>query len=364
VPTFPIPTSSPLKLIRESVFMNKHFLLTFPLVLCICALVGCGYVEERAAIARLKPTKDPVMEEIYAFRVQVRQLYNTRRFTELDKMAAELRRTKPLFGNGSWKIAEFYGSFECRSEEPESMWQLHDRIHQDWVAQFPTSITARVAYADFFTDYAWHARGTDFANKVTEEGWRLFGERLRSASKTLADSRELTDQDPLWWRVALQIALGQQWPKNEYDRLLEKAKASEPKFWGYDIARANSLLPRWYGKPGDWEAYAEQAAARPDGLGVEIYARIVMSLRAYYDNIFRETKASWPKVRQGLLEMRQKYPRSFDIINQGAVLSALGEDRALAKEMFDKLGDTYLPDVWGKPKRFVRFRKWAETGAQ
>src|SRR5438874_7514545 len=296
--------------------MNKHLGFTSLLLLFICGLLpGCWNAEEKAAIAKLKPTKDPVQEEIYAFRLKMRALYNNRRFAELEPVAAENRQTKAVFGNGSWRIAQFYESFACRREEPESMWQLHDRIHQDWIAQFPRSITARIAYADFFTDYAWHARGTAFADKVTEEGWRLFAERIGLAQKTLAESPGLPQKDPVWWRVALQVALGQHWPKNDYDRLVEKAKASEPKFWRYDIARAKSLLPRWYGDAGDWEDYAEQAAARPDGLGDEIYARIVMSLRGYYDNIFHETRASWPKVRQGLLVMRKKYPRSRSMLS-------------------------------------------------
>jgi hypothetical protein len=109
--------------------------------------------------------------------------------------------------------------------------------------------------------------------------------------------------------------------------------------------------------------YAEDASARPDGLGAETYARIVIVLWRYYDNIFRETKASWPRVREGLEQMRKKYPESLDIISQTAMLATLAEDRALAKEMFDQLGDTYLKDVWSKPERFVHYRKWAETGA-
>ena len=71
--------------------MGRHFHLKFPLFLSICALVGCGYVEDKIAITRLKPTKDPVLEEIYAFRVKIRQLYNSRRFGELEGTAAELR---------------------------------------------------------------------------------------------------------------------------------------------------------------------------------------------------------------------------------------------------------------------------------
>jgi len=111
--------------------MNKYF--GFFLLLCICGLPGCWNAEEKAAIAKLKPTKDPILEEIYGFRLKMRALYNSRRFSELEPVAAEIRRTKPRFDNGSWKIAQFYESFACRREEPESMWQLHDRIHQDWI---------------------------------------------------------------------------------------------------------------------------------------------------------------------------------------------------------------------------------------
>jgi Domain of unknown function (DUF4034) len=180
--------------------------------------------------ANLKPAKHPILEEIYAFRLEIRQAYNNRRFNDLENRAAELRRAKPVFGNGSWKIVQFYNSFACRAEEPESMWQLHDRIHRDWIALFPESITARVAYADFLAEYAWHARGSGYADKVTKEGWRFFGERLASARKTLEEARKLPDRDPFWWRVALRVAQGEHWPKSEYDQLLKEAKSFEPKF--------------------------------------------------------------------------------------------------------------------------------------
>ena len=342
------------------------FRLRLFLVIALCGLVGCKKEEaftpaEQAAAAKLKAVKDPVLEEIYAFRLEVRQDYNNRRFTELEKRAVELRRAKALFDNGSWKLMQFYESFTCRPEEPESMWQLHDQIHRDWITAFPQSVTARMAYADFLVSYAWHARGSGFADKVTPEGWRLFRERIAAGGRTLEEARELPERDPMWWSVTLGLARGQAWSKNDYDRAVEEAKSFEPRFWNYDIDRAESLLPRWYGKPGDWESYAEEAAARSDGLGDEIYARIVMSLRSYYGNIFRETKASWPKTRAGLERLRQRYPRSLEILSKAALLAVLADDRALAKEMFDQLGDKYLANVWQKPEYFVRHRKWAES---
>lgn len=317
---------------------------------------------ERMEATSLRPSRDPIQDEIYAFRLRARQAYNSRSFDELEKMASALRSSKETFGNGSWKIAQFYQAFACREDEPESMWTLHQQIHRDWITAKPASVTAQVAYADFLTDYAWRARGSGYVDSVTEEGWRLFRERMASARAALDEARKLKEKDPYLWLVGLEIARGQEWSKAEYDSWLTEAKSIEPKFWGYDTERAFSLLPRWYGKPGEWEAYAEEASARPDGLGAETYARIVIHLRGYHENIFTESKASWPKVRDGLAEMRKKYPTSLEIVSHSALLATMGQDRALAKAMFDQLGDTYLPGVWRRPERFVHFRTWARTG--
>ncbi len=360
----------------------RIWILLATIALCLGSLTGCkdrsssdeataesgsGPVEhidakEKAAAAKLTPAKDPINEEIYQFRLKVRQAYNNRAFEELEGMAAELRATKPLFKNGSWKIVQFYGALDCAKDEPESMWQEHDRIHQEWITAKPLSITARVAYADFLTSYAWQARGSEYSDKVTEKGWALFGERLASARKTLEVAQTFPEKDPMSWRVTLTLALGEGWPKPDYDALVKAATEFEPTFWGYDTARAYSLLPRWHGEPGDVEAYAEQAAERTGGLGAEVYARIAMHLRGYYDNIYRETRLSWPKTREGLAQLREKYPESLEILSQSAMLATMGQDRELAKEMFAQLDGRYLPSVWRKPERFVHYRTWAETG--
>lgn len=317
---------------------------------------------EKAAAAQLKPAKDPVSEEIQAANLKTRQAYNNRRFDELEKEAAELRAKKEVFGNGSWKIVQFYEALACSNDEPESMWQLHDRIHQEWIAAQPDSITARVAYAEFLTEYAWRARGGGYVDTVKEEGWKLFGERLAAARKTLEVARGLPEKDPHWWLTALTVALGQGWDAGQYEVLLAEAHAFEPKFWGYDIARAYSLLPRWHGEPGDWEKFADAAAARPEGLGAEGYARIVMRQRSFYANVFRDSAAKWPPTREGLTVLLEKYPASLGLLSEAAMLATMAEDRALAKELFDRIGDRYLPSTWRKPERFTHFRNWAETG--
>src|SRR5205823_8791969 len=116
-----------------------------------------AFQNQQAELPSLPPiqeTKDKITEEIWQFRLKTRALYNASKFDELEALAAQIRTGRGRFGNGSWKIVQFYDSLGCRSDEPESMWQLHARIHENWDAAKPHSITARVAHADFFTEYA------------------------------------------------------------------------------------------------------------------------------------------------------------------------------------------------------------------
>lgn len=316
---------------------------------------------ERAEVAKLIPVNDPISAEIDRFRMDTRMMsYNTRRFDDLEAIAGKLRATRSTFGNGSWKIVEFYESLKCREEEPDSMWQLHDAIHQQWIASKPQSVTARVAYADFLVEYAWYARGSGWAKDVTAAGRKLFFERLDKANTVLKQARSMPEKDPYFYSVALTVALGQEWPKADYDALVAEAHAFAPDYWEYDTARAYSLLPRWHGGPGDWEAYAAQTAARRGSLGPELYARIVIYMSSVYDNVFSETKASWPKTRAGLEIMRRKYPHWLEPVNHTACLAILAHDFPLARNMFKQLGGKYDPGYWETPKEFLKYRRLAQ----
>ncbi len=197
---------------------------------------------------------------------------------------------------------------------------------------------------------------------MTKKAWQLFQDRLTEARQIFEQGQSSPEKDPYLWVIGLEIALGQDWPESGYNALLGEAHTFAPRYWAYDVTRAHSLLPRWYGQPGEWEAYAEETAARPDGPGPELYTRIVASQSGYYKNVFRETKASWPKMREGLLQMRQKYPDSIMILNETAQLATLAEDWPLARESYDRIGDSYLAMVWWKPERFIHYRDQALAG--
>ena len=105
---------------------------------CLTTLAACHRNQPEAAAERdvaglpaIKETKDKITTDIWEFRLKTRSLYNASKFDELEALAAQIRADRTRFGNGSWKISQFYESLACRSDEPESMWLLHARIHEN-----------------------------------------------------------------------------------------------------------------------------------------------------------------------------------------------------------------------------------------
>jgi hypothetical protein len=340
----------------------KH-LCTMIYVLLICLNLFGNQACKQEAYSPVKAGYarglDPIMIEIEAFQSETRAWYNSQEFEKLEQCANQIRAKKERFGNGSWKIYQLYDSLECRKNEPESMWQLHEQIHQAWEKKFPDSITARVAYIEFLTSYAWHARGEGYANEVTEDGWQHFYERLAAARTILGQSRSLTPSCPEYWAAGMTLALGQGWNPEDFKKFYAEAKAVEPQYFAYDLAQAHFLMPRWYGVSGDWEAAAVKEIDRPEGLGLEGYARVVCDRRGYYDDIFRESKASWKLTQQGFEQMRKRYPDSIEILNAYCRLACIAGDRNLANQLFEQIGDRVVVYCWGERRRYVQQRNWA-----
>jgi len=319
--------------------------------------------KERLAAVRLVEAVDPVAQEIKIFRAEIRGAFDEKRFAWVEETAAELRGDDPaLFPDGSWKFFHFYGALDDRFHTGEDGFLTDLETHQVWEKEVPDSIARRIALAELMVSYAWQARGSGYAHTVTPEGWKLMKERLDAAGKILKESREKGEVDVCWFSTALTLGIGQQWDKGLFDKLVAEALKAEPTYWHIQTERAYSLLPRWYGEEGDWQTYALEVADASEGLGDEAYARIVMRQSDFYADVVRDGRAKWPHTKKGMETLLKKYPESITLQNFAAMLGAYGRDREFSQFWFEKLGDTYIMDIWTKPERFVHFRGWAETG--
>ena len=160
-------------------------------------LLGCSkqpHIIPSALSANASRIVTPETKELDVVRDQVMAFLAAKDYDKLDEFAAKLRSSKERNADGAWKLSEVYYALGVSNNIfgmpifdniPDKAFEERLADLQDWIIAKPGSITARVALACVQVDYAWNARGGDYASKVTNEGWRLFGERLIEAEKNL-----------------------------------------------------------------------------------------------------------------------------------------------------------------------------------
>jgi Domain of unknown function (DUF4034) len=296
-------------------------------------------------------------------RAKVIPLVESGDFDALDKMAAAFLKTRSRDADGGWKLADFYSAFELKDKASTPFWTKRLDFLQRWTKAKPGSQTARIALADFYKCYAWRARGSGYADTVTKEGWRLMGERLEMADEILGGAKEsMKITDPMFYQVALSVMLGSGGPPSVFDGLVTSSLETAPDFWGSLSVRAYSLVPRWYGETGDWEAFAKYIAEKNEPFGKEQYAFIVFQRHAYDLNAVDVKRLDWNLLKAGIREVLKKYPNSETNLSRAAFIATLANDREFAKECFDLLGDRCVPKVWLVNGRMCHYRNWARTG--
>lgn len=301
--------------------------------------------------------------EAEKFRQTVRLALLREDFAELDKMAGEARSSKAQFAAGEWKLFLLYQELQTMYRgASEAEWQQHLDTLRRWMTERPQSITARVALADAYLQYAWAGRGGGYANQVTEEEWRLFGERTQKAGQILIEAAKLPAKCPQWYLEMQRVGLAQGLNKEQLTAIFEKAIA-EPDYFFYYQEQAHSLLPKWMGEPGDIAAFAAESERRVGGKkGAAIYFLIAAALCNRCGD-FGTADFSWPKLQEGFAALEELYGMNLLKLNQYARMAVSYGDKAKAAEAFARIGDQWDPRVWGDQGRYELQRSWAGLGA-
>jgi hypothetical protein len=310
--------------------MRKLLLVVVPILvgLCTCVLLVTLFVRPRP---RSYEWATSAIQDRTLYGDHIREILLAGRYDELESIADSLRTAKARWPNGDWMLRHFYSeSFDLEGAD-EATWQRMMGRLRDWAESHPTSITAPVALACGLTRYAWNARGSGYANTVTDEGWELFRQRLGEAYGVLDDASRLPERCPGWYQAMQIIARGVGWERPRYDALLREATSLHPDYPVYYVEAAYRLLPRWYGEPGEWERFAKSATdTLADSLKYEMYARIVWYQSRNFDNVFKESRASWALTKRGFEEMTRRYPDCVELESARLVLATCAGDEAEA----------------------------------
>jgi hypothetical protein len=166
---------------------------------------------------------------------------------------AEARSARAALDAGRWPEVE---ALLARTEDPNRRAWLVDVFAQvdgrpawcdDWVDRTPGKPFGLLMRGGHSIQWAWEARGSGQAGSVTDEGWRLFAERLRAAQEDFVRAGDLDPSDAVSWGFRIVCATGLGEDEIVRTTLFEEARKRFPFLRIAHDRTLMGLLEKWGG---------------------------------------------------------------------------------------------------------------------
>jgi hypothetical protein len=270
------------------------------------------------------------------------------RFDDLERLVADWNNPDNRFADGRFKLRILTEGLKHRFAMES--WDSDYQIIKRWRAKYPQSAGAAIAEAEYWYDYAWDARGHGYSDSVSKEGWKLFGERLHIAEKTLLESEDYASTNPAWYVLFLHVAEALQWPKESFLKFSDEGSQKYKYYYGIYFGTVEYLTPKW---GGDWKLvddYIKGVVEKTkDTEGNSMYARLYWAADCNCGdkfNLFHDTLASWPKMKKGFEDIMKLYPHSAWNLNQFASYACQAGDKETFQSLRFRIGKNVTPEVW------------------
>ena len=354
---------------------NLRRFYSIPMFLLILVAV-CGFAKADAPKAKPAPcaltdTEDAGLSgdasvSVHAvddYSKTIYSLLQAGKFEQLACLANSARSHKELFPGGMWKIHAIYSGLAKPPLHPtHEDWTNHIELVQRWVSTRPESVTARIALAESYENWGADARGTGYADTVSESGWKLLAERTAKAKQILDEAQTLSTKDPEWYVAMQDVALGD-WEPAAQRVLFDQAVKFDPTYYYYYRLYANSILPKWGGEVGEVDKFLQQSADHIGGdAGDILYFRVAGTLVCGCEND-QHLNLSWPRIQKGFAAVEKQNGPSPENWNLLAHMAIAFNDAYVADKMFTKIGDQWSEDTWRASSYFESSKQWAKQVA-
>jgi hypothetical protein len=300
-----------------------------------------------------------------AYGERVHSLLGQGNYAELESLAQTNRSERGRFIAGGWRNINFFNSVLWMpgvDAPKDSDYQRQSEMLKKWQAARPDSATALIAIAKFYESYANFARGSGYADTVSNRQWKQYRTRTALAKQALIQAATLKDRDPQWYFVMECVAHNEGWEKTDMRELLDQALAFEPDYYHFFRPYTTYLLPQWYGEHGEIPVFANEiAASRPEPAGSITYFQVVSGIACYCGTDIEEMKtADWPKLQLGFVNLQKAYGLDNLNANRLAEMATVFQDKSVAHEAFSHVIQRD-PVVWLTEDSFEWARSWANS---
>ncbi len=299
----------------------------------------------------LKAHPYPAMRQAYMYLRAAQSIYQSVPRSDMD-VAVSIR----MLQTAAAKLAEAIKDKADRDDIYAAAGELFDTSHMatrdrkelfDFLeAQFAqngvtnTEVT-EVVRANYLVLWAWDARGGGWADSITPEGGRLFGQRLAAARAAIrrAWAQDSTDGFACSIMINALAGVGEPW-----EDWFARGKNAEPGCAGLFATAIHFLQPEW---GGSQEALLEFGRERvKEGNWVE---RVPLALIDVYDAFPVGTPAvpgGWDEVSAVFEQYLKQFPGDNRVRSSYCRHAVVAQQWELAAKLLDQMGDLVVQNAF------------------
>lgn len=288
-------------------------------------------------------------DEVIQLQDQTRKAFLAGQFAQLDELIENLERTDARTQIGRPKAGIVYemldGTVFLYGAVTNQTLNAHEGQADRWIAEVPTSKSARIVRAMAMKNRAWHARGSGFYPSLSTDQIEAFLVYSRLAKDYLKSVKHLAGSDPHWYALMLDIEIGLSPGETDFDTVANEALAAFPLYTPiyFQIVRKN--LSRWGGTKESLEYWVDRIAKAAGSDEAYAKAYWIASDEDYGYFIAGETEANWERFRAGFEIIMKKYPSKWNL-NQFARFACAFADKTMAIKLLDQLGTDLDLEAW------------------
>lgn len=205
-----------------------------------------------------------------------------------------------------------------------------------------------------YISYAWDARGTGVGSTITQEGGRLFEERLLIAQKYLEKAYSLDQSDPNVPAQLITIAMGLGLNRKEVEKQFQRAILADPTDHQAYLSKLVYLMPQWYGSKEEMFLFARESVRNAPPKSRIPLMLPVAHWEMYFQSgenasYFRDPKV-WKELKEVYQVVMKSFPEAQNTRNWFAKAAYLAGDYEIAREELKKIGDDWSKQAWGDKK--------------
>ena len=151
--------------------------------------------------------------------------------------------------------------FQVLERNTRELTNAYNAIEQPLFQNWPKAGISYLIKGEFYLEYAWRGRGNATADRVTEEQWQRFKERLQEAKDALDEAWSLNDKNPLIPTVMMSVVEGQGKARAELEKWFARAMALDTNNYAACRSKLDYLYPQWYGSREDMIVFGRECVA-------------------------------------------------------------------------------------------------------